>query len=104
MTQSVEEARRKLFEDKIVTHWPGARFHYRRDALPKSDPLYNTYVEQCLHDAWIGFNAALDAMEIPLKSPYMDYSYSDSEITGACKQYDRCRAAIEKTGLGLRIK
>ena len=51
-------------------------------------------------ETWEGFNAALDCVEIELPEPHFEFEGDtcgelfDSEV----------RAAIESTGLGLRIK
>lgn len=88
MTKTVKEARRAAFKKWF-------------DSLPW------VMCEKCSGDeeiAWRGFNAGLDAVEIELKAPHNDYSYSDSEVAGACKYYEQARAAIEQTGLGLKVK
>lgn len=103
MTRTVEEVRRELFESRM-------------DALDKNPGLwldggYSNVYGQC---AWIGFNAALDAVEIqlpPLNNSHiggpdseMGPSYEQVEDAGYDFAIKDCRAAIEQTGLGLRIK
>ena len=91
MTKTVEEVRRAAFKKWF-------------DSLPW------VMCEKCSGDkeiAWRGFNAALAAVEIELPKP----AYPPS-LTGEGLMLDKqemvtilkCRAAIEQTGLGLRIK
>lgn len=99
MTDKIQQARRKLFE---------ALYAKNQGISKKAYPVWfgrhgDTYESPAVAQAWWGFNTALDSISLDLKSPYMDYSYTDSEITGACKQYDRCRASIESTGLGIKV-
>ena len=92
----VSETRRGLFEAWAVAE--AAKKDYKfmdrvllRNRTPDS---YRTIWVDC---AWAGFNAALDAVEIELPE-YTDevrqYGYSAADV----------HAAIESTGLGLRIK
>lgn len=95
----VNETRRALFEAKFITpyyvRWNTDRSGYytiHRDSSRKHGAeRYNAN--------WEGFNAALDAVEVELPDE-RDISASDSPWD---MQRD-CRAAIESTGLGLRIK
>lgn len=86
MTKTVEEVRRELF--RIVC------------ARLDKDPGYDTesrYSSPYGNEAWLVLNAALDDVEIELPA---DNYYEDA----ASVALDDCRAAIEQTGLGLRIK
>ena len=95
----VSETRRGLFEAWAVAE--AAKKDYKfmdrvllRNRTPDS---YRTIWVDC---AWAGFNAALDCVEIELPEPHFEFEGDtcgelfDSEV----------RAAIESTGLGLRIK
>ena len=123
MTKTVEEVRRELFEAKFPTpkghdgnplaSWIDDEKLYRADVYP-GEP----------HDdygaLWEGFNAALDAVEIQLPGAHeamkavFDYQHgpSNKNVTGTTNWaanvgmvvVDDCRAAIEQTGLGMRIK
>ena len=84
----VSETRRALFEAWSVTVTTVA--NERRG---------DSYADFYVSVMWSAFNAALDAVEIELPDEG-DISASDSPWD---MQRD-CRAAIESTGLGLRIK
>ena len=90
MSKTVEEVRRELFQSFAAQKWPHVG-QYRRDALPLSHARYGEYV--MLESEWQAFNAALDAVEIQLPG---------SAATGG-EGIDECRAAIEQTGLGLKV-
>lgn len=77
--KTIEQTRRELFEA-----WAS------RERWVNCSP--------CRDELFDAFNAALDAVEIELPSPD---NYSDDE---ACSAVSECRAAIEQTGLGIRIK
>jgi hypothetical protein len=98
--KTIEETRRGMFEAQM-------------EALGKNpgqwlgDKYSNTYGDA----AFIGFNAALDAVVIELpelaepREPA--YAFDDSWRDGytAASRYRRqCRAAIESTNLGLKIR
>ena len=114
MTKTVEEVRRAAFEAACPVPyyiaWNVDRSGYysiHRDSTRKRGA-------ECYDAKWQGFNAALDAVEIEL--PPLNNSHAggpDSEIGPSYEQVenagynfalDDCRAAIEQTGLGLRIK
>jgi hypothetical protein len=86
MTKTVEEVRRELFLLKILGSQGDA------DVSRKPNGSYSNYYLECI---WQGFNAALDAVEIQL--PFSN----DDDLSD---QIEECRAAIEQTGLGLRVK
>ena len=82
---TIEEKRRKLFEA-----WMG-----EQGLESEWEPLRNCYKDFPAHFAWQAFNVALDAVVIEL--PFViDYTGSDLAI-------EDCRAAIESTGLGLKV-
>lgn len=108
MTKSVEQARRELFE---------ATVELPDGAVWCPDQAKYIGMNFWLADyAWHAFNAALDAVVIELPKPMVapfeqefdvDYeAYEQAE--GHCIDMNlllgRCRASIESTGLGLKIK
>lgn len=101
MTPEVEKKRRELFEGIMSQKYSAAIGWHERDE--------NGYLMATIRDQWIGFNAALDAVEIVFPNQrdekYQDY-YDDVE--GGSFNYSRylndVRNAITATGLGLRIK
>lgn len=95
MTKTVEEVRRAAFEAWYVTQ-PS---YTDGDAMQMSDGQY-WYIGT--RKAWAGFNAGLDAVEIelPLSREIVDEGGWLNDVLDA----DEVRAAIEQTGLGLRVK
>lgn len=100
MRKSVEETRRELFEAKFeppyYISWNVDRCGYYsiyRDSTRKR-------AAECYDAKWQGFNAALDAVciELPDQGAYECRSDIQAVIIGDC------RAAIESTNLGLRVK
>lgn len=90
MSKTVEEVRRAAFEAAYLKQYlyPAERW----SLVPEK------YRTQHAEIAWCAFNAALDAVEIKLPEPH-------STNGGDCViDYDECRAAIEQTGLGIRVK
>lgn len=109
MSKSVEEVRRAAFEKWAVTRrhpTNGLPFFVMKNESGK-------YLDGTTEYAWEGFNAALDAVEIQLPERDAKGSGSpDSEMGASLEQYEAvaynfaledCRAAIEQTGLGLRV-
>ena len=96
----VSETRRGLFEKWAVA------------SLPTSLSMRgSSYASLTTQKSWEGFNAALDAVDIPLpaliKPEPPEDACDDSWLDGyaAADRYrKKCRAAIESTNLGLRIK
>ena len=80
---NVEQKRRELFEE----FWCKTRGY-----IPARDG--EEYATPVSDYCWEGFNAALDAVEIVL--PF--------EACNGMMNGDRVRAAIESTGLGLKVK
>ena len=93
MTKTVEEVRRAAFEAWLLSD--GLDFSW--------DEGRNCYKNFTCHMAWRAFNAALDAVEIQLPSK-RTIEKSDLYECGRNGALNECRAAIEQTGLGLRIK
>ena len=92
MSKSVEEGRRAAFEAAYSKLDQQAAQHL---LFVRDDGQYGYHTTRT---AWACFNAALDAVEIQLPEPH-------STNGGDCVvDYDECRAAIEQTGLGLRVK
>ena len=91
MTKSVEDVRRAAFEHAYSKLDQQAAQHL---LFVRDDGQYGYHTTRT---AWGCFNAALDAVEIHLPEPH-------STNGGDCViDYDDCRAAIEQTGLGLRV-
>lgn len=86
MSKTVEEVRRAAFEA-----WAAKK---NQDRLDRG---FDDFTSWELTIMSLAFNAALDAVEIHLPEPH-------STNGGDCVvDYDECRAAIEQTGLGLRV-
>lgn len=90
MTKTVEEVRRELFE----SIWPMPS-NCMRCGNTYAATSYNAWQAAEFINRWEGFNKALDAVEIQL--PFSN----DDDLAD---QIEECRAAIEQTGLGLRVK
>ena len=105
MSKSVEDVRRDAFEAALRRDWA--------EHLVALDREGDGYVFGDINAAWWAFNAGLDAVEIQLPERDAKGSGSpDSEMGASLEQYEAvaynfaledCRAAIEKTGLGLRV-
>lgn len=97
------------FEAWASSNWINAdkELRYKRDALPKSDPHYNDYVNIKLQAAWEGWQASRQALTVALPSrsdlKYMEF-FPDIE-GGAVNErayLNDFRAAIEAAGV--RVK
>lgn len=96
MSKSVEDVRRAAFEAAYLK-----KYFYPAERWSLVPEKYRT---QHADIAWWAFNAALDAVEIQLPTPIgddhggciRDAATHDSAVS-------ECRAAIEQTGLGLRV-
>lgn len=107
MPDKIKEARRALFEAWFMANRPP---HSSKDLWLKLDFRGEYYAREA-YMGWLGFNAALDAVEIELPElvepeppeDAFDDSWRDGYAT-ADRYRKKCRAAIESTGLGLRIK
>jgi hypothetical protein len=102
----VNETRRALFEAWALTN---SYLEIGREELKRDSG--DGYEEIETHIAWQAFNAALDAVQIELpRLTGMDQPFTGTPISEirAHNHYNRavmqCRAAIESTSLGLRIK
>lgn len=109
MSKSVEETRRELFEA-----WDSqafADFDHEKDRL-------GDYVDNIVHQCWMAFNAALDAVEIKLPKHcayesldehrvFVRLTYElDEHSTDAvelCRRDDAIKS-VEILNLGLKIK
>ena len=95
--KTVEETRRELFEAAYLK-----KYFYPAERWSLVPEKYRT---QHAEIAWWAFNAALDAVEIELPEKV-------GEDNGGCihdssiydEAVDECRAAIESTNLGLKIR
>lgn len=95
--KTVEETRRELFEAWAVREQESIKRHQ------------DGYFDYHTHGAWIGFNAALDAVEIELPSPISGHNTdANGFVNPVAVEYDECidecRAAIESTSLGIKVK
>lgn len=105
MSKSVEYVRRAAFEHALRRDWA--------EHLVALDREGDGYVFGDINAAWWAWCAALDAVEIHLPERDAKGSGSpDSEMGASLEQYESvaynfaledCRAAIEQTGLGLRV-
>lgn len=91
----VRDARRGLFEAWWISQ-----------GLTLNEPTYGRYATTT-QAGWMGFNAALDAVEIELpkeraKRKGFQHETLEDSAFNACR--DLCVDAIESTSLGLRIK
>ena len=95
MSKSVESTRGELFEAwSITSAWLGAD-----EEDMQRTPSDGGYQGLEVHSAWVGFNAALDSIDIHFPSSRGLISY-DSFVSVR----DECRAAIELTNLGIKVK
>ncbi|HZX51527.1 MAG TPA: hypothetical protein VFE95_05865 [Pseudomonas sp.] len=111
MSESVEQARRALFE---AWHRKNFRTKYS-NGQPTRDMHNGQYAErytiQAEQERWECFNAALDAVAIELPvlvepeppEDAFDDSWRDG-YSAADRYRKKCRAAIASTGLGIKIK
>ena len=97
ITDKIQQARRELFEE-----WTKSE---HGDLTRRQD---GEYFDDLTHGAWLGFNAALDCVVIDLPQELHAYPGQpqedrllDADRNHAIKQ---CRAAIESTNLGIKIK
>lgn len=88
MSKSVEDVRRAAFEAAYSKLDQQAAQHL---LFVRDDGQYGYHATRT---AWGCFNAALDAVEIQLPKARLAEAPYKSD----------CRAAIEQTGLGLRVK
>lgn len=81
MTDKIQQARRAAFEE-----W-----------------LRDGQYAGCVSDMWLGFNAALDCVVIELPVMKNSTSYYDGgDVHDSA--VNQCRAAIESTNLGIKVK
>jgi hypothetical protein len=116
MTKTVEEVRRAAFEAHMNVNHPSISLRCYGEA--QGCIGCNDYEDDMASAMYAAFNAALDAVEIQLPKTCA-YESLDSarvfvqltyEIGSSAAdpvelvRLDDCRAAIEQTGLGLRVK
>ena len=99
MTKTVEEVRRAAFDLGMREILLGEGYCLLTVPEVMARGSDGRYSSVRVRGAWEGFNAALDAVEIQLPS---DASVHPVESPHAVLH--DCRAAIEQTGLGLKIK
>ena len=97
MTKTVEEVRRAAFELHMNVNHPSISLRCYGEAQGCTG--CNDYEDDMASAMYAAFNAALDAVEIQLPT---DASIHPVESPHAVLH--DCRAAIEQTGLGLRVK
>lgn len=90
MEDKIQQARRELFEE-----WTKSEYG---DLTIRQD---GEYFDDMTHGAWLGFNAALDCVLIELPEKWGEYSEEGYHF---CAAVDECRAAIESTNLGIKVK
>lgn len=97
--EKIKQARRAAFESSVARDWDEHLAHFDRDG--------DGYVFGDIQAAWWAFNAALDCVVIELPAfPSM----SSLSPTGVLLDKERgvaiteCRAAIESTSLGIKVK
>ena len=100
---TIEEKRRELFEAQH--HAEVERLARIYGAQPSLDVAYDRdenglYLSGVVQAAWWGFNAALDAVVIELPDSLIPV---DAQERG-WEMMGNVRAAIESTGLGLKVK
>lgn len=93
---TIEQKRRELFEDVFSME----------ANLAMSDDHPGEYQADFVRHYWYAFNAALDAVVIELPE---DRSMSQNHERESARlahndAVEDCRAAIESTGLGLKVK
>ena len=99
MSKSVREVRRAAFEK----WWVECENRKKPETFNNGD-----YCAPSVYNAWKAFNAALDAVEIKLPPEVAQFADDDrgrrafSLFTNTAIR--SCRAAIEQTGLGIRVK
>ena len=93
MTKTVEEFRRAAFEVAYLKQFGRYPDNWCN--------VISKYLNAHAQGAWWAWQAALDAVEIQLTKPEISYDVFD---TGYAAGVDDCSAAIEQTGLGLKVK
>ena len=102
---TVEEKRRELFEAWYVTDCLNvAQITITQQRISDLRGPHGDYRERAaLHGKWVGFNAALDAVEIELPENKITFQ-TEERFNLRQSTIAQCRAAIESTGLGLKVK
>ena len=104
MTDKIQQARRELFEAWYVTDCRNvAQITITQEEVSTLRGPHGDYRERAaLHGKWEGFNAALDCVVIELPEKYIECdTLAESAYDEAV---DDCRAAIESTNLGIKVK
>lgn len=95
---SIEQKRRELFEAWAATNqWLAASEEELR-----LDEFDGGFMGIEVHSAWVGFQAALDLVEIELPNGFTHHGGSD--FTAYVMDADQVVEAIESTGLGIKVK
>ena len=100
MTDKIQQARRAAFESAVARYWDEHLAHFDRDG--------DGYVFGDMHAAWWAFNTALDCVVIELPPELHAYTGQPQEdrLLDADRNHTikQCRAAIESTNLGIKVK
>ncbi len=93
---NVEQKRRELFEGWVLGEAEQRTYSHMSCVLIRDS--FGGYATTWVDCAWLGFNAALNAVEVvlPQEEHYWPHDY--------CGAVEDCRDAIEKTGLGIKVK
>jgi len=104
MSKSVEEVRRAAFEAACTRlGYSGLSFKCWGEGHGCNG--CNDYADDRTSELYEFFNAALDAVEIELPAPIGDdHGGCIHDAATHDSAVSECRAAIEQTGLGLRVK
>lgn len=101
MTDKIQKARRAEFEA-----WFECLNHRKPEIQYSIGGHY--YADQRTEDAWLAFNAALDCVVIELPPELHAYTGrpQDDRLLYADRNHTikQCRAAIESTNLGIKVK
>jgi len=101
MTETVEQARRALFEARMKSVFESEGYSSYSLVSIMERGSDGKYYSVRLAGAWEGFNAALDSVEIELPSCFEGFGHS-AEVARVAT--DGCADAIDDLNLGLRIK
>lgn len=101
---TIENKRRELFEALHPSHaeekWKASLNEFGFDF----EPMPDGFADSSRDNDFLIWNAAIDAVVINLPDKFEENHGGDSHAPGMYDQaIDDCRAAIEQTGLGLKV-
>ena len=99
--KTIEETRRELFEGWAINQARSMQYSFPEDAVQVNG--LGVYAIVWVQGAWLGFNAALDAVVIELPKNEIAFQ-TDERFNIRRAAIQGCRTAITSTNLGLRIK